>query len=64
MENKEKLKDVTEKIQDECHKFTESILATSSVSYQDATNTFLYMKLAELTIKLDRYEKHTLNTNR
>lgn len=27
-----------------------------SVTYQDATNTFLFMKLAELTLKLKKYE--------
>jgi hypothetical protein len=35
-----------EQIQNECHKFAESV---PNVTYQDATNTFIFMKLAELT---------------
>jgi hypothetical protein len=35
-----------EQIQNECHKFVESV---PNVTYQDATNTFIFMKLAELT---------------
>ena len=52
--NKQKtLEEVTEQIQNECHSFVESV---SNVNYQDATNTFLFMKLAELTLKLKNYE--------
>ena len=51
---KETLEDLTEKIQNECHNFAESV---PNVTYQDATNTFLFMKLAELTLKLINYEK-------
>jgi hypothetical protein len=50
----ETLEDVTEQIQNECHKFVENV---SYVTYQDATNTFIFMKLAELTLKLKNYEK-------
>ena len=46
-----KQEEITAKIQDECHKFVEATM-TSEITYQDATNTFLFMKLAELTIKL------------
>jgi hypothetical protein len=42
----EKLLKTTEQIQNECHKFVETV---PNVSYQDATNTFIFMKLAELT---------------
>ena len=45
----ETLEDITEQIQNECHSFIESV---PNVNYQDATNTFLFMKLAELTLKL------------
>ena len=50
----ETLEEITEQIQKDCHKFVESII--SKVTYQDATNTFLFMKLAELTLKLKKYE--------
>jgi hypothetical protein len=50
----ETLEDVTEQLQNECHKFVENV---SYVTYQDATNTFIFMKLAELTLKLKNYEK-------
>jgi hypothetical protein len=55
MENKETLEEVTKQIQNECHNFTK--LVVPNVSYQDATNTFLFMKLAELTLKIQNYEK-------
>ena len=51
------LEEITEQIQNECHSFVESV---PNVNYQDATNTFLFMKLAELTLKLKNYE--TRNT--
>ena len=51
--NKEPLEEITEQIQNECHSFVESV---PNVSYQDATNTFLFMKLAELTLKLKNHE--------
>ena len=47
------LEEITEQIQNECHNFIESV---PNVNYQDATNTFLFMKLAELTLKLKNYE--------
>ena len=49
----ETLEEITEQIQNECHIFVESV---TNVTYQDATNTFLFMKLAELTLKLKKYE--------
>ena len=49
----ETLEKITEQIQNECHIFVESV---TNVTYQDATNTFLFMKLAELTLKLKKYE--------
>ena len=49
----ETLEEITEQIQNECHSFVESV---PNVNYQDATNTFLFMKLAELTLKLKNYE--------
>ena len=49
----ETLEKITEQIQNECHSFVESV---PNVNYQDATNTFLFMKLAELTLKLKNYE--------
>ena len=51
---KETLEEITEQIQNECHSFIESV---PNVNYQDATNVFIFMKLAELTLKLKNYEK-------
>jgi hypothetical protein len=51
----ETLEEVTKQIKNECHNFTK--LVVPNVSYQDATNTFLFMKLAELTLKIQNYEK-------
>ena len=54
LNKQETLEEITEQIQKDCHKFVDSII--SKVTYQDATNTFLFMKLAELTLKLKKYE--------
>ena len=54
LNKQETLEEITEQIQKDCHKFVESV---TNVTYQDATNTFLFMKLAELTLKLKKYEK-------
>ena len=54
LKKQETLEKITEQIQNECHIFVESV---TNVTYQDATNTFLFMKLAELTLKLKKYEK-------
>ena len=53
LKKQETLEKITEQIQNECHIFVESV---TNVNYQDATNTFLFMKLAELTLKLKNYE--------
>lgn len=53
LKKQETLEEITEQIQNECHIFVESV---TNVTYQDATNTFLFMKLAELTLKLKKYE--------
>ena len=53
LNKQETLEEITEQIQNECHSFVESV---PNVNYQDATNTFLFMKLAELTLKLKKYE--------
>ena len=62
LKKQETLEKITEQIQNECHIFVESV---PNVNYQDATNTFLFMKLAntflfmkldELTLKLKKYE--------
>ena len=54
LKKQETLEKITEQIQNECPIFVESV---TNVTYQDATNTFLFMKLAELTLKLKKYEK-------
>ena len=62
LNKQETLEKIPEQIQNECHIFVESV---TNVTYQDATNTFLFMKLAdtflfmklaELTLKLKKYE--------
>ena len=52
----EELSKTAEQIQNECHKFVESV---PNLSYQDATNVFIFMKLAELTTKLKEYERQS-----
>lgn len=45
--DKRKIEIISERIQRECHLFVESV---PNVSYQEATNVFIFMKLAELTL--------------
>jgi hypothetical protein len=48
------LQDETEKIQNECHEMIKGIITESpSLSYQDATNVFLFAKLAQQQIMID-----------
>lgn len=45
------LLDVADKLQDECHAYVEDIMKKSNkVSYQDATNTWFMLKLAQLQL--------------
>ena len=52
--------ELTEKLQLECHGFIEKIIEISgkydSKSYQDATNVWLFSKLAELQLKNQELE--------
>ncbi len=48
------LENITEQIQNKCHSFVESV---PNVSYQDATNTFLFMQIAKLILRLKKYEQ-------
>ncbi len=42
-------------IQSECHQAVEAIMKVNkNSSYQDATNVYLFRKLAELEIRLER----------
>jgi hypothetical protein len=48
-----------ELFQQQCHKHVEAVLSTSKkvVSYQDATNTWLFYKLAELQQQIQELKK-------
>ena len=47
-----------EEFQDECHAIVEKIKANTSVAYQDATNVFIFRKLAELQFEIDELRKN------
>jgi hypothetical protein len=47
-----------EEFQDECHAIVEKIKANTSVTYQDATNVFIFRKLAELQFEIDELKKN------
>ena len=48
------LQAATEKIQDECHGMINEIMADNpTFSYQDATNVFIFTKLAQQRILID-----------
>ena len=48
---------IAEKLQEDCHKTVEAVLKESKkVSYQDATNVWLFNKLAEMELRLQELE--------
>lgn len=51
--------EIEEQILKECHEYCESILtrASGKVSYQNATNVFLFSKLAEIELRLRKLEE-------
>ncbi len=59
MENKEYVLLMAQEVQKEAQEYVQLITnANSGISYQDAINTFLYVKIAKL-----QYELTQLNTN-
>ena len=54
----EKLETIAEEIQKECHQKVEAIKAQNNlIDYQDATNVFLFRKIAELQIQIKNLNK-------
>ena len=49
-ETKERIQLLTERIQEECHYTVQAVSHNEKVSYQDATNVFLFTKIAELQV--------------
>jgi hypothetical protein len=49
----QKINTLAEHIQEDCHKMVETIMSRNkTISYQDATNVFIFRKLAELILKI------------
>lgn len=46
----------TEHFQKDCHSLVEAILDEKKVGYQDATNVWLFKKLAEFEVRLRQLE--------
>lgn len=53
----EEILKIAEGFQDECHAMVEKIKANTSAAYQDATNIWMFKKLAELQLEIDRLKK-------
>jgi len=50
----EDLNELSAKFQDECHKIvSEAMELNKKVEYQDATNAWMFMKLAELQLQIN-----------
>lgn len=57
--------DTTEQLQTECHKAVELIMKKNKeVSYQDATNIWLFTKLAEYQKRISKLENRTSGLQR
>ena len=48
---------ISEQLQKDCHKTVDSITSKAKASYQDATNVWLFTKLAEIETRLKKLEK-------
>ena len=54
---KQRLEELTENLQNDCHKTVEAILKDKpNCSYQDATNVWLFKKLAELELSIEELQ--------
>jgi hypothetical protein len=55
------LNQIADDLQAECHKVTKHVLLnTEGSTYQDAVNTWMYRKLAELILANNKLEKRIL----
>ena len=54
---KQRLEELTENLQNNCHQTVEAILKDKpNCSYQDATNVWLFKKLAELELSVEELQ--------
>lgn len=64
--DQEKVNQLTASIQQECHRTVEAAInhpELKSVTVQDATNVFLFKKLADLEYRVQQLEAAALNNN-
>jgi hypothetical protein len=61
MDQKEVLT-IAEKLQDECHAAVGAVMSEKDVSYQDATNVWMFKKLAELQHEINMLKKTQIGT--
>ena len=60
----DKVIELAEKIQKDCHSSVESIMReTCNINYQDATNVFLFMQLAELAVYVKQLREELESKN-
>jgi hypothetical protein len=60
--DQEEILTIAEKFQDECHATINSIMIEKDVSYQDATNVWMFKKLAELQHEINMLKKTQIGT--
>jgi hypothetical protein len=56
--DQEEILTIAEKLQDECHATVEAVINEKSVNYQDATNVWIFKKLAELQHEINMLKKN------
>lgn len=63
----EKVNQITASIQQECNRHLEDVInhphRKEPVDYQDATNVFLFKKLADLEYRVQQLESAAMNNN-
>ena len=62
-EERENLTNALTEIQNDCHKFVECLMekGKENQSYQDATNLYFFVKLAEYQLKIKQLEQEGQN---
>jgi hypothetical protein len=56
-EHEKLIQEKAEEFQNECHSVVELIKSNTSVDYADATNVWIFRKLAEMQLEIDALKK-------
>lgn len=58
MKSQEKIAERARELQQECHTAVEALMKSTKLTYQDATNVWIFKKLAELEDEIEFRAEH------